>query len=108
MFYTKSVSNRCDSVIASLASSKDNRFTAADKADQLLKQLKDRYEAGEKLLRPNSYTYNSVINGWARAGKPDHAENVLKEMYEDFIVNSNSSAAPKTDSFNSKYQCVHI
>lgn len=88
------------SLIATLAASKNNRTAAAEKAYGFLKQLNDRYVAGEKYLRPNFYTYNSVMNAWARAGEPEKAESVLKEMYEDYVTRGNTSAQPKTDSFN--------
>lgn len=50
------------------------------------------------------------MNAWARAGKPERAESLLREMYEDFVAKGtsgentrNGNFAPKTDSFNSTY-----
>jgi pentatricopeptide repeat protein len=80
---------------------------AAEKAEFYLNQQKVSFAAGVKSLRPNSYIYSSVMNAWARAGKPERAESVFKEMYEDFAVNGNKSAAPNTITFNSTFILMH-
>jgi pentatricopeptide repeat protein len=76
---------------------------AAEKAEFFLKQQKDRYASGDKSVRPNVYTYCSVINACARAGKPERAESFFREMYEDFAANGNNSVAPNTYAFNSTF-----
>jgi pentatricopeptide repeat protein len=81
---------------------------AADKAEFFFKQQKERYAAGAKSLRPDCYTYTCVMNAWAQAGKPERAESILREMYEDFAANGNTSAAPNANSFNSTYFHAYI
>ena len=92
----------CFLVIASLASSKDDRAEAAKRAEQYLEEMKRRYANGDLNVKPNTLTYNAVMNAWARAGLPEKAESLLNEMYEEYMNNGNDDIKPRTDSFNSK------
>jgi pentatricopeptide repeat protein len=90
-----------DLVIACLANAQNNRSEAAGKAEKLLLDMRDSYKAGDHLLRPNSFCYNSVMDAWGRAGNPKRAEEIFLQMCEDF-KNGNEAAKPQTATFNSK------
>lgn len=65
------------------------------------KTLRRMIEAGKEdpNVRPNSVTYSTVMNAWARAGQPDRAAAVLRAMYDDYL-DGNEAAKPDLMSFN--------
>jgi pentatricopeptide repeat protein len=89
-------------VLACLANSQDNRVEAAEKAEGLLYDMRSRWKAGDKTMQPTIHTFNTVMNAWARAGKPLRADSVFNLMCDDF-KKGNELAKPSTTSFNSKY-----
>lgn len=90
------------SVLACFANSRDNRAAAAEKAEDLLNDMRSRWQAGDKSMQPTSHTFNSVMNAWACAGEPTRADTVFNLMCDDF-KRGNERAKPETPSFNSKY-----
>ena len=42
---------------------------AASRADQLLDKMEAKYLAGDMDLKPNTFTYNAVINALAKSGE---------------------------------------
>ena len=89
-------------MISSLAKAKQNRRIAVAQADEYLCEMQQLYQEGEVKLRPSRITYNAVMNAWASVAEPEQAERILKEMYEDYVLNGNQTATPTIVSFNSK------
>jgi pentatricopeptide repeat protein len=87
--------------LACLSNSQDNRASAAARAEEVLRTMRDNYARGDVAVRPNSYCYNSVMDCWARASMAEKAEAVFLTMCEDYR-NGNESAKPQTTTFNSK------
>ena len=46
---------------------------AATRADKLLEKMELEYQAGDNDLKPNTFTYNAVINALAKSGEPGAA-----------------------------------
>lgn len=89
------------SVIAAFAkSTRKNRKESARRAAKWLQQMQSAYENGNARCRPNRPAYNAVMNAFARGGRPERAEQVLQEMYLDYLNNGNHQARPDTSSFN--------
>ncbi|CAJ1955303.1 unnamed protein product [Cylindrotheca closterium] len=64
---------------------RQNNPSSAERAHELLEKLKDKYEeTGDIAYLPSTITYNTVINGWAKAGAGERGaficENLLSEM----------------------------
>jgi len=59
-------------------------------------------EAGKSnpAVRPDVFTYSTVMNAWAQAGQPDRAARVLRAMYDDYLLEGNQTAKPDLHSFN--------
>jgi len=50
-------------------------------------------------VRPDSVTYSTVMNAWARAGQPDRAARILRAMFDDYL-SGNPTAKPDVQCFN--------
>jgi pentatricopeptide repeat protein len=61
--------------------------------------MQDRYKSGDKELKPNVVSYNTVINAYAKAGNADRAEAILEEMHQDY-EQGNHDAKANVCSFN--------
>ncbi|KAL3925655.1 MAG: hypothetical protein SGILL_000258 [Bacillariaceae sp.] len=62
---------------AILACAKSRGDNSAEKAQDMLFQLFEKYEGGDLSLEPNIFAINGVISAWARIGKTERAEEVL-------------------------------
>lgn len=71
------------------------------KGEEILNEMRESYQNGNIRLQPNSYCYNSVMDIWARKGKPDKVEAIFLQMCKD-VTNGNSAAKPVTSTYNSK------
>jgi pentatricopeptide repeat protein len=80
---------------------------AAVKADEVLDEMRESYMKGNMRLQPNSYCYNSVMDVWARQGKPDRAEAIFLQMCND-VNNGNAAAKPTCITYNSRFsiRCI--
>jgi pentatricopeptide repeat protein len=78
-------------VLDCFAKSKDR--DAGERAEAILRQM-----AGNG-VQPNTISYNSTINAYAKAGKVEHAESLLKEMYESY-VQGNQVVQPTAQSYS--------
>lgn len=61
---------------------------AVERADSLLKVMRDMYHDGDADLKPNSITYLTVINAWAKCGRSDagrRTEELLSQMQIDHV-----------------------
>ena len=74
--------------------------STAEKAEALLRRVQELSENEWPDVKPNAVMYTSVIHAWANAGDPDRAELLLKQMYEDYMLNGNSEVKPNKYSFN--------
>ena len=78
------------------------RPRAAQKVEDILHHMKQQFNCGASIVRPNVYCYNNAIDAWARASNPNKAEEIFLEMCEDY-KNGNESAKPQTVTFNSTF-----
>ncbi len=66
--------------------SKSGRHDAGYKAEILLRQMEIKYQQGNKNLKPNTITYNSVMNAWTQSNGGTlgarKAEALFQEMNE--------------------------
>ncbi|KAG7346555.1 PPR: pentatricopeptide repeat domain containing protein [Nitzschia inconspicua] len=85
-------------VIHALA--KSNSATLAEKAEGLLRRMKQLHESGWNDVEPNTVVYTTVIHAWANAGQADRAEALLQEMYKDAVLHGNDKVQPNTRTFN--------
>jgi pentatricopeptide repeat protein len=72
----------------------------AQRAEDLLNEMNHRYGQGQASVRPNTISYNAVMNGWARAKNPEKAAAVLQKMYADVKKEGNINALPDDKTFN--------
>jgi len=76
---------------------------SALKAEILLKNMEDLYEAGNKSLQPSAQVYTSVISAWAKSNEPGsalRAEILLKLMWAMY-KRGNKSVKPNVQTFTS-------
>jgi pentatricopeptide repeat protein len=76
---------------------------AATRADQLLDKMEAKYLAGDVDLKPNTFTYNAVINALAKSGEAGaaaRAERVLQNMVNRHKHGANGDVKPTTINFN--------
>ena len=85
-------------VLSAISNTRIGRSKAARQAENVLNDMRARYEEGSEVVKPNSFCYNAVMNAWARAGKPECANKILEEMYSDF-AKGNEDAKPSVASF---------
>jgi pentatricopeptide repeat protein len=71
----------------------------SDAALKVLRSMQQQHLAGDKFLRSNTITYNTVISAFARAGQAERAEALVEEMYSDYL-DGNDSAKPNVRSFS--------
>ena len=76
---------------------------AASRAEALLSQMESKYLAGDLDLKPNTFTYNAVINSLAKSGEPGaarKAERVLQNMVNIYKAGGTNDVKPTTIHFN--------
>lgn len=76
-----------------------NRSEASRRAELIFRDMKKRYEEGNKNLRPDCISYSIVMNTFAQEAMYKEAEDLLWEMTDDFL-SGNDSAKPRTRNFN--------
>jgi hypothetical protein len=75
------------------------RSEASRRAELVFRDMKQRFEKGNKDLRPDCISYSIVMNTFAQETKYKEAEDLLWEMTDDFL-SGNASAKPRTRNFN--------
>lgn len=75
------------------------RKEAGARANEIFRNMKERFLNGEEGLRPDCICYSIVLNTFAQESKTKEAEALLWEMVDDFL-SGNDSAAPRTRNFN--------
>ncbi len=54
--------------------------TALPKAQSVFDAMIAAFKSGDENLKPNVVTYGALIDAWAKAGEPERAESILREM----------------------------
>jgi hypothetical protein len=70
----------------------------APRAQQLLESLDERYKRGEISFAPNLFSYNLVIDAWAKSRAPDAAFNAVNVLRK--LISDPTTPEPDTFSFN--------
>jgi hypothetical protein len=76
---------------------------AAARADQLLDKMEAKHQAGDMDLKPNTFTYNAVINALAKSGEAGaaaRAERVLQNMVNRHRNGGGDDISPTTININ--------
>ena len=77
---------------------------AASRAEALVSQTESKYLAGDLDLKPNTLTYNAIINSLAKSGEPGaarKAERVLQNMVNRYKAGGGTNdVKPTTIHFN--------
>lgn len=74
---------------------------AAERAEQILQHMDQLYADGKTSIQADSYSYNTVLNAWAKSGQvgaPQRAERILTKMETKFR-NGNPSLKPNTRTY---------
>lgn len=74
--------------------------------EALLQRMKDRFDAGDVDLAPNTFSFSTVIYAWSKSGDPNagkHAERLLDTMI-DLHKKGVHDVAPNTITYSS---CIH-
>ncbi len=80
---------------------KSGSIQGAEKAEALLRQIIQLTTHQEwSDLEVNTIHYTIVLNTYANAGDAESAERLLREMYEEYLVQGNSNVRPNLRSFN--------
>lgn len=65
------------------------RAGAPHRMEQIVDHMDELYRAGNKGVKPDTYTYNTLINGWAKnsergsAERAEHVLSVMEKRYND-------------------------
>jgi pentatricopeptide repeat protein len=54
------------------------------------------FQDGDESMRPDCISYSILLNTYAQKMMLDEAERILWEMVDDFILNGNKAAEPRT------------
>ena len=76
---------------------------SATQAEKILADMEQRYDEGERDIKPDTITYSAVINSLAKSNEldgPERAEAVLRNMLNRFI-RGEGDVKPDTISFTS-------
>jgi pentatricopeptide repeat protein len=79
----------------------------AHRAEMLLNQLEDLYDAGDSKVRPTTISYATCITAWAREHDEEkifRANDLMRRMKEAY-ADGNRQAKPNTTSYNALLSC---
>jgi hypothetical protein len=82
---------------------KEWRYLGWKESRILLLEMLEQYDMGNNNVKPNTITYNSVIDAWANSKDPNagiRAEAILQRMEEQYKM-GNRDVEPNTLSYNS-------
>jgi pentatricopeptide repeat protein len=74
-----------------------NSKIGATKAQAVFEAMMSAFKSGHEDLRPDIIQYTALIDAWAKAGEPERAESILREMGSDKMV----GVKPDAVSYNS-------
>ena len=97
--------------------SNSNDFHAAKKVTSLLRSMEDMYDqegdnvdsGNDDILKPNLYTYNAVLNVWAKSrlpGAAQHAQDMLNELITNSLQQYNDEL--KIQDYSGPITRIHI
>jgi pentatricopeptide repeat protein len=58
--------------------------------------MKKRFHDGDESMRPDCISYSILLNAYAHKMMIDDAERILWEMVDDYSLNGNKAAEPRT------------
>jgi len=77
---------------------------AAQRAEQILIEMQDRFEAGNTCVQPNTASFRSVLLAWQRSGETNDAAQRAQRMLNWMIslnqAGANDEAQPNTECFD--------
>lgn len=73
-----------------------NRDDAAECAEAHFRDMKARFLSGDEAMRPDCISYSILLNTYAQTMQIEDTERLLWEMVEDFCLNGNMAAEPRT------------
>jgi pentatricopeptide repeat protein len=73
-----------------------NRQDACKHAEDAFRKMKLRFHEGDESMRPDCISYSILLNAYAQKMMIDDAERILWEMVDDFTLNGNKAAEPRT------------
>lgn len=83
--------------------SRSSRHDAGYKAELLLQKMEEKYESGEEHLKPNTVTFNSVMDAWAKSSGGTlgarKAEALLEKMHQQYRA-GDTHVQPNVMSYN--------
>lgn len=80
----------------------------ARKAEELLRRMQEKYEAGDHRVQPNSITWNGVLNAWAKSGArccAYQAQKYLDQMWE-VHKSGNKRVRPDDKTYNTVISAI--
>lgn len=72
------------SVVDAWAMEKNADKDTSNRAQRLVDAMKERATNGQLYLQPNLHTYTSLIKAYGKSRQPAKAENVLRQLLEDY------------------------
>ena len=75
---------------------------AAERAEEILEWMDRLYKGGNPDVKPDTITFNAVLDAWARSGDrvaPHRAEQILDHM-DDLYRAGNRGVKPDTYTYN--------
>ena len=98
----------CYNVMMDLWAKSGQGTLGARKAEQLLQEMQDRYEAGNEAMKPTLVSYNALLNAWARSGTRccgHKAETYLDQMWELYRA-GDKKVKPNDCSYNTVINAI--
>ena len=83
---------------------------AAERAEEILEWMDRLYKGGNPDVKPDTITFNAVLDAWARSGDrvaPHRAEQILDHM-DDLYRAGNRGVKPDTYTYNTLVSCSHL
>ena len=79
-----------------------NPEECAQRAQDILENLREKADRGDEEFRPTTEMYSIVIDAWGKAGDPNRGEDLLHQLYKDYCVrNHDKRLIPNLEIFNS-------
>lgn len=65
--------------------------------------MKKRFQEGDESMRPDCISYSILLNTYAQKMMIEDAERILWEMVDDYTLDGNKAAEPRTRTFSIRY-----
>ncbi|CAB9525489.1 Pentatricopeptide repeat-containing protein [Seminavis robusta] len=92
------IADRISYTTVMAAYAKRGDLDSALRAESLLEQMQELHIQGDKKVKPNLQTYNTVLNCWTKYGDVFRAEKILDQM-EDMSRNGQLQSSPNCVSY---------